>query len=158
MRVPSKSSLNVVALHGPISRYDVFDRRGQQMAIMGQPSRKRGAIVERVWFPASGQLHLSFECSHLFPSLRDLLLLLRKAHRHFEMCMCSADEQCSLSPVSASDRVSFCVLSSRAKMQGRKRWLESSSENYDSNLAHASSVEGQWKLLARSSPIRRRVR
>jgi hypothetical protein len=35
MGIPSKTADDMVALHGPVSRNDVFDGRGEKVAIVG---------------------------------------------------------------------------------------------------------------------------
>lgn len=46
--VPSKASLDVVALHGPVAGDDVFDGRGEQVSIVRKAGRKWRSIVEGV--------------------------------------------------------------------------------------------------------------
>lgn len=48
MCIPTKSSLDMVALHRPISRDNIFDRRGEEMAVVRKSSSERRAIVESV--------------------------------------------------------------------------------------------------------------
>jgi len=46
--IPAEPTLDVEALHGPVSGDDVLDCRGQEMAIMRQAGRERGAIVKGI--------------------------------------------------------------------------------------------------------------
>ena len=67
--VPAKTTLNVEALHGPVSRDDVLDGRGQEMAVMREASRERRAIVEGVVGVSLRQLDLqpSISSAHTMP-------------------------------------------------------------------------------------------
>lgn len=58
MGIPSKSSLDVVALHGPVPRDDVLDGGRQQMAIMREACGEWRAIVESVGWATSRQFKL----------------------------------------------------------------------------------------------------
>lgn len=58
MSIPSKSSLDVIALHGPISRDDVLDGGRQQMAIVRKTGSEWRAIIECVRWATSGQFEL----------------------------------------------------------------------------------------------------
>lgn len=64
--IPAEATLDVEALHGPVSGDDVLDGRGQEMAIMRQAGRERGAIVEGVERSALGELDLE----HLWSASR----------------------------------------------------------------------------------------
>ena len=46
--IPSKSALDMEALHGPVSRNDILDGGCQKMAIVRKTGRERGAVVESV--------------------------------------------------------------------------------------------------------------
>lgn len=58
MSVPAEATLNMEALHGPITGDDILDCGGQKMAIMGQSGCKGRSIVESVSRAALGEFNL----------------------------------------------------------------------------------------------------
>lgn len=58
MSIPSKPSLDVIALHRPVSRDDVLDGGRQQMAIMRKTCSEWRAIIECVRWATSRQFEL----------------------------------------------------------------------------------------------------
>jgi hypothetical protein len=58
MSVPSESALDMEALLRPVSRNDIFNGRGEQVAVMRQTGRERRAIVEGIEGFAFRQLDL----------------------------------------------------------------------------------------------------
>jgi hypothetical protein len=56
--VPTKTALDVVTLHGPISRNDVLDSTGEKVAIVRQASCEWRAIVECVVRATFGEFDL----------------------------------------------------------------------------------------------------
>lgn len=61
MRVPAKAPLDVVALHGPVSRDDIFNSRSEEVAVVWQARSERRTIVEGVSRLVFGQLDLDFQ-------------------------------------------------------------------------------------------------
>lgn len=58
MSIPSESSLDVVALHGPISRNNVLDGGGQQVTVVGETGSEWRAIIEGIRRSTFGQFQL----------------------------------------------------------------------------------------------------
>ena len=69
MGVPPKPSFDIMSLHGPVSRNDVFNSRSQQVTIMRETGREGGPIIECVGFASFGKLYLPFKGFDIFPSL-----------------------------------------------------------------------------------------
>jgi len=82
MSIPAEAALDMEALHGPVSRDDVLDGRGKQVAVVRQAGREWRTIVENIVGPALGQLDLTFKRLNLAPSLDDGLLFLGEVDRH----------------------------------------------------------------------------
>lgn len=97
MCVPAKASLNVMALHGPVSGDDIFDGRGEEVSVVRQAGSERRAIVEGVSRLIFGQLDLDCQthqqrsfsgmCEHVCTlTWRSKALI----SRHFSMTATSA--------------------------------------------------------------------
>ena len=74
--VPAKAPRNRVTAHRPKARHDVFEDTREQMAVMRQAGRERGAVIEAVGFRRRALLKRLVENPVLVPELEDLLLLL----------------------------------------------------------------------------------
>lgn len=80
--IPAKASLDVVALHGPVTRDNILDGGGQKMAVVRQTGCKRRTIIEGISRASFGQFNLSQEGIDFPPSLDDGLLFFREVDRH----------------------------------------------------------------------------
>ena len=83
VRIPTEASLHIMALHGPVPRDDVLDRRGEQVAIVGQAGREWRAIVEGVRFLAARELDLRLEGFDGLPAREYGFFFFREVDRHF---------------------------------------------------------------------------
>lgn len=82
MCVPAESPLHISALHRPVSRYDVLDRRCEQVPIVRSAGSEGRAIIEGIWLSSFRKLNLSLERTNLAPALEDNFLFLRKVDGH----------------------------------------------------------------------------
>jgi hypothetical protein len=82
MGIPTKATLDMKALHGPVSRDDILDGGGKKMSVVRQAGRERRSIVEIVSRAAFRQFYLSKEGVDLAPSLEDDFLFLGEVDRH----------------------------------------------------------------------------
>jgi len=97
MSIPTESSLDIMPLHGPVPRNNIFDGGGKEMAVMGQARSERRAIVERVSWFVFRQLNLhaaSLSAHHTdLNAMAGLRLTWRSKaliSRHFSMTATSA--------------------------------------------------------------------
>lgn len=56
--VPTETSFDMISLHGPITRDDVLDGRGQQVTVVRQSGREWRSIVEGVSLATLGEFNL----------------------------------------------------------------------------------------------------
>lgn len=59
--VPAETTLDMVALHGPVAGDNVLDGRSEQVTIMRCAGSERRTIVEGVWLLLRRQFELSLE-------------------------------------------------------------------------------------------------
>ena len=72
--VPAKATVHIAATHGPEARNDIFDRSGQQMAVVRQAGGERRAVVKNERLPVPSFFQRLFKNLVVVPELQDFQL------------------------------------------------------------------------------------
>lgn len=78
MAIPAESASHVVASHGLVTRDNVLDGAGQDVAIVREASGEGRTVVKDVFWHGFGPFQLSLESFDFGPEGEDPLFLLRE--------------------------------------------------------------------------------